>query len=87
MTHFYQSFRTSLQNINLIQIKKNITNLNPIFGIAYGNGRLGFQTEYLRHAFNIFYDHNYPYWYCVEPQDDSILPCKDFPYDLQMVFI
>ena len=89
MTHFYQSFNVSLQNINPIHLKKNsnITNFNPILGIAYGNGRVGFKTEYLRHAFNIFYDDIHPYWFCVEPQDDTILPCEDFPYDLQMVFI
>ena len=89
MTNFYKSFHNSLKYIKQSNVKKNIniTNLNPIFGIAYGNGRFGYKTEYLRHAFNIFYDNIYPYWFCIEPQYDTILPCDQFPYDLQMIFI
>ena len=46
-------------------------NFSYLFGIAYGS------NQNLNHAFNIFLDSKYIF-YCLEPQDDIIVPCVNY---------
>tara|TARA_B100000161_G_C33548603_1_gene414307 strand:+ start:874 stop:1506 length:633 start_codon:yes stop_codon:yes gene_type:complete len=51
-----------------------------IFGIAYG------QKENLLHSFNFFINDNYDFL-CIEPQEDIILPCNSFGYNIVLLIL
>lgn len=51
-----------------------------IFGIAYG------QKDSELHSFNFFINDNYDFL-CIEPQDDIILPCNLFGYNILLLIL
>ena len=51
-----------------------------IFGISYG------QKDSLLHSFNFFINDNYEFL-CIEPQEDIIIPCSSFGYNIVLLIL
>ena len=88
MSHFHQSFQHSLAKMYHdskipLRILPRIPVI-PLFGLAYGVNR---DNPLQRHAFNVYYHDSPPYWYCVEPQNDTMTACHSYPYDLEVVLL